>query len=148
MPKKTSVVLCPKRLRHPEGATAQLDALQASQTFSEPVSLRHKTKRLELLFLMMGLPAGLAFVEARAVLLQSLGVGVDCRRWADVFLSELESSTIGLVAGHTYKCTSVLYRFEISIVAFITYHLQNVSSFSTLMSHEFFKKPSTISLLQ
>ena len=65
---------------------------------------------------MMGLPAGLAFVETRAVLLQSLGVEVDCRRWSDVFLSELESSTIGLVTGHTYKCTSVLYRFEIVLL--------------------------------
>ena len=94
---------------------------------------------------MMGLLAGLAFVEIKAVLLQSLGVGVDCRRWSDVFLSELESSTIGLVTGHTYKCTSVIYRFEISIVASITYHLQNAFNFSRLMSHEF-KKPSTITL--
>jgi hypothetical protein len=54
-----------------------LDALQASQTLSEPVSLRHKAKRLELLFSMMGLLAGLAFVEVKAVLSQSLGVEVE-----------------------------------------------------------------------
>ena len=40
---------------------------------------------------MMGLPAGLAFVEVR----------MDRRHWSDVFFSELESSTIGLVTGDT-----------------------------------------------
>ena len=39
----------------------------------------------------MGPPASLAFVEVR----------VDRRRWSDVFFSELESSTIGLVTGDT-----------------------------------------------